>query len=436
MTQPSVVKSALPAAVAGLARRRDRAFGDGAELFYDAPVHIERGDGVWLYDVDGTRYLDLYNNVPCVGHANPRVASAVGEQMATLNVHSRYLHAAAVEYAERVVGLHDDGFESMVTACSGTEANEVAVMMARTATGARGIICTDSTYHGNSLQIGAMTSLPVGETRHGVRSITAPETYRPPRPGWSVDDLCDHYVAELESTIEGLERDGLGFAALMICPIFANEGLPDVPAGYLRRAVDVVHDAGGLVIADEVQAGFCRTGSWWGYQYQAIPPDIVTMGKPMGNGVPVSGVVASHELVTAFRSAHHYFNTYAASPIQAAAGNAVIDEIVDRDLRSSVVAAGTRLLEGLTACSDPRIGDVRGRGLFLAVEWVVPGTTEPDPTGAHAMVEELKRRGMLVGTDGPHASVIKIRPPLVFGVEHADLFLDAFAAALTALPAE
>ncbi len=415
-----------------LRRRRDAVFGSNARLFYDTPLHLERGEGVWLFDVDGTRYLDLYNNVPCVGHGNPRVAQAIGEQSATLNVHNRYLHDAAIDYAERLLRLHHPQLESMVMACSGTEAIEVAFMMARAVTGNAGVICTDATYHGNSTQVRAMNGLPAGSTRENMWAISTPQLFRPIEPGLSEAELGDRHLDELATTIDRMNESGDGVAALIMCSILANEGLPTPPAGLLHRAAGMVRDAGGIVIADEVQAGFARSGNWWGYQTSGFEPDIVVMGKPMGNGVPVSAAASSHEVVSTFRERCRYFNTYASSPLQAAAGGAVLDEIIDRDLVAQVAHVGAHLKAGLSALqtSEPRMGDVRGHGLFLGVDWVRPGTTEPDAAGAARMVEALKLKGMLIGQNGQHHNVLKIRPPLVFGIEHADRFLEAFGAAL------
>lgn len=403
-----------------LARHR-AALGLDAPLFYDEPLHIVRGEGVSLFDVNGDRYLDLYNNVPCVGHANPRVVEAIASQAGTLNVHSRYLNDGVVELAERLAELHGDGLESTVFTCSGTEANEVAVMAARAATGNEGVIVTDATYHGNLADIKRMTRLPVGDVRGQIRSFSVPDTFRP-----TGDPL-----GEIARAIEQFHADRVGVAALMVCPIFANEGLPIPYDGVLTEACDMVRAAGGLVVADEVQAGHARTGDWWGYEKVGISPDIAVMGKPMGNGVPVAATISSHDIISRFRTTHRYFNTFAASPLQAAAASVVLDEIEERDLRSSVSAVGSRVRSEVTQIDDPRIGQVRGHGLFVGIDWVHPGTTDPDPGGAKAMVEALKERRMLIGTDGRHNSVLKIRPPLVFGHDNADEFLDAFRDALT-----
>ncbi len=410
--------------------------GHHAPLFYDEPVELVSGEGVWLEAADGTRYLDLYNNVPCVGHANPRVAAALAEQATVLNVHSRYLHPSVIDYAERLVGLHHDGIESVVLACSGSEATEMALTMARTLTGNRGLIGTDATYHGNTSLVSKLTALPVGVDRGGVRSIATPQLFRPIEDGLTEAELGQRHLDQLAATIDQLQADGLGVAGIMLCSILANEGLPQVPSGWFAAAAEMVRAAGGLVIADEVQAGFARSGRWWGYDTSGFVPDIVCMGKPMGNGLPLSAVAASNEAITGFRRKHRYFNTFAASPMQAAAGMAVIDEITDRQLVASVASVGARLQAALREIQpdDPRMGDVRGHGLFIGIDWVTPGTTEPDVAGAARMVEALKARGILLGKAGQHGNVLKIRPPLVLESEHADLFLDAFVDACSELP--
>lgn len=405
-----------------------------APLFYEEPIELIRGEGVWLFDIDGKRYLDLYNNVPCVGHANPRVAKAMHDQASTLNVHSRYLHEGVVAYTERLADLHHDELSSVVLTCTGSEANEVAIMMARAATGKRGIICTDATYHGNTAEVSKLTRLPVGTERRGVRSISTPQLYRPIEAGCTEAELCELHLAQLDETITALDADGSGFAGLLLCSILANEGLPNAPAGFFERATAMVHAAGGMVIADEVQAGFARSGSWWGYETNDFVPDIAVMGKPMGNGLPIAAVAAPHQVVTGFRRKHRYFNTFAASPLQAAVGSAVIDEIEDRQLvaQAGEVGDAMRGRARELQATDARIGDVRGTGLFTGIDWVHPGTTEPDVDGAAAMVEAMKTRGVLMGKAGEHGNVLKMRPPLVFGHEHVEVIVEALSESIAA----
>ncbi|WP_421997725.1 aspartate aminotransferase family protein [Reyranella sp.] len=421
-----------------LAARRDRALGAGAPLFYDRPIHIVRGEGTYLFDAEGRRYVDMYNNVPCVGHANPHVVEAMARQQATLNVHSRYLHEGIVALAERLAALHGPAIESVVFSCSGTEANEVALRIARGATGRQGIVCTNATYHGNSEAVGKMTRIGEapgsGHNSQGdVRAIPFPETLRPLVPGASEAELAEAYLERLRGVIRGFEEDGTGFAGLIVCSIFANEGLPDVPAGFMARAAEMVRAAGGLVIADEVQAGYARTGRWWGYEGAGFTPDIVVTGKPMGNGLPLAATAASKALVDGFRARTRYFNTFASSPLQAAVGMAVLD-VIERDgLLDNVARVGAALKAAL-AERKPRcaaIGDVRGHGLFIGVEMVKGGDAlDPDPEQAIAVVNRLKDRGFLTSNAGAFRNVVKIRPPLVFARHDADAFLEAFDATI------
>jgi 4-aminobutyrate aminotransferase-like enzyme len=403
--------------------------GAGAPLFYREPLHIVRGEGAYLFDAAGRRYVDMYNNVPCVGHAHPRIVEAMAAQQATLNVHSRYLHEGILELAERITGLHGERMESVVFSCTGTEANEVALRMARAATGRRGIVCSDAAYHGTSEAVGKLTHVHRRTPERGteVRAFPFPQTYRPLADG-PLDQLRDRYLDRLQAAIDDLTNDGVGFAGLLVCPIFANEGLPTVPDGFMPRAAEIARAAGGVVIADEVQAGYCRTGRWWGYEVAGFEPDIVVTGKPMGAGLPLAGTTASRDLVETFRGTG-YFNTFASSPLQGAVGKAVIDIIEQEDLRQNVATVGAHLIEGLKEIQPhyPVMGDVRGHGLFVGVDLVEdPVTKAPDRDGAANVVNALKDRGFLTGSAGALGNVVKMRPPLVFSAADADAFLAAF----------
>ena len=417
-----------------LLARRDDALGAGAPLFYRTPLHIVRGEGVHLFDADGRRYVDMYNNVPCVGHANARVAEAMARQQATLNVHSRYLHEGIVAFAERLASLHGPAIESVVFSCSGTEAVEVAIRMARFATGRRGVVCTDATYHGNSELVGGLTRLgPLQPENPEVRTFPFPEKFRPLTPAAGEAELADAYLARLGGAIEALEDSGAGFAALIVCSIFANEGLPEVPRGFMARAAAMTRAAGGLVIADEVQAGYGRTGRWWGYDVTGFTPDIVVTGKPMGGGLPLAATAASRPLVEGFRAKTRYFNTFASSPLQAAVGMAVLDEIEDKGLIANAGAVGGALKADLRerTAGAVRIGEVRGEGLFIGIEMVADRDSKaPDREAAIDLVEWLKARGFLTSNAGAFGNVVKIRPPLVFSHDNAAEFLAAFDPAL------
>ena len=425
--------------------RRKRVLGGRMPLFYNEPLHLVRGDGVHLFDVDGRRFVDMYNNVPCVGHANERVVAAMSSQQATLNVHSRYLHDGVVELAERLTGLHSNPLhghapanvgpiESAIFACSGTEAVEIAMTTARLATGKRGIICSNATYHGNTETVIQLTRAARQPERcPEIRAIPFPETFRPiaTPAGTAPSDtaVVDAYLDHLREAIADLERSGVGFAGLILCSILANEGLPDIPDGYMARASQIVRDAGGIVIADEVQAGYGRAGTWWGYSVSGLEPAIVVTGKPMGNGLPLSAVAMSADLVDCFRRNTRYFNTFASSPLQAAVGLAVIDEIEDRSLCEHAATVGAHLKSALTERLPARrwLGDVRGTGLFIGVEMVTdPETDRPDADRAVDVVNRLKDKGFLTSNAGAHNNVLKIRPPLVFGRSEADDFLAAF----------
>ena len=412
-----------------LLRRRERLLGAGAPLFYREPVHIVRGDGVAVFDHSGRRYVDMYNNVPCVGHCHPHVVQAISAQAATLNVHSRYLHEGILDYAERLAERHHDGIESVVFTCTGTEANEVALMMARLATGGRGIVCTNAAYHGNSAAVRQLTR-PKDNTGE-VRSIPFPETYR-----CEAQDPLNWHLDRLREVIESFKRDGIPFAGMLVCPILANEGLPNIPPGFMAEAAQLVRAAGGLFIADEVQAGLGRTGQWWGYETQNVQPDIVVMGKPLGAGVPVAATAASRELVETFRRGSGYFNTFAASPLQAAAGNAVLNVIENERLCANVAAVGETLRNALGELQGgcAAMGDVRGHGLFIGIEWVQDqASKKPDRAGAVRVVHAMKDRGFLIGNAGAFGSVVKIRPPLVFSPADAAAFLAAFEDTLNEL---
>jgi 4-aminobutyrate aminotransferase-like enzyme len=413
-----------------LQRRRDRALGSGAELFYDTPIEIVRGDGVYLFDSDGRRYVDMYNNVPVVGHANAAVVKAMAEQQAAVNVHSRYLHEGIVAFAERLTGLYHDDIESVIFSCSGTEAVEVAIQMARVVTGQRGIVCTDATYHGNTELVGSMSYLGDDPPQTGdIRAFPFPDLYRPLQEGLSEEALCDAYLDRVTACIHSLKAEGNGFAALIMCSIFANEGPTEIPSSFMAKVTDIAHKEGGLVIADEVQSGYGRTGCWWGYEKTNYVPDIVVTGKPMGNGLPISATASRKEYVDAFRAEKDYFNTCAATPLQAAVGMAVLDEIERLALVRNAAEVGERLTADLSKRIDQHdaIGDVRGYGLFLSVEMVEDSVSKrPDAKLALLLSDRLKDRGFLTSYSGKYSNVLKIRPPLVFSQANADDFLLAF----------
>lgn len=413
-----------------LLTRRNRVFGAGSPLFYRQPIELVRGRGVEVFDADGRRYIDMYNNVPCVGHANPRVVEAIRAAQSTLNVHSRYLHEDIVQLGERLVSRHGDPIESVVFSCSGTEAVEVAFGMARLATGHRGIVGTNATYHGNSQAVIQLSRAGHdGADTPDVATFPFPERYRPIAEGLDDEALADLYLERLADAISQLHASPAGFAGMILCSILANEGLPEIPDGFMARAAALVRRKGGVVIADEVQAGYCRTGHWNGADVTGFDADIVVNGKPMGNGVPLAATSASREMVERFRAGTRYFNTFASSPLQAAAGLAVLDEIEDRGLCEQVGRVGAMLKQQLHQRLDTAtwLGDVRGHGLFVGVE-MVDDLGAPDASRAVDVVNGLKERGFLASNAGAFGNVLKLRPPLVFGDAEAEEFLVAFDA--------
>lgn len=410
-----------------LITRRNRLLGSKAPLFYDDPLHIVRGEGVWLFDSDNKRYLDCYNNVPSVGHCHPAVVEALCDQASKLNVHTRYLHENILDYAERLLAKFDPSLNKIMLVCTGSEANDQALRMARNHTGKQGIVCTNATYHGNTTAVVKLSTIfgSADDVSDDVCMVDWPDTYR------TIDNLqgeamIDAYAAQVSLAIDVLEERGVGLAGMMACPIFANEGLPIAPERYLRKAIGLVRDAGGLYLADEVQAGFGRTGRWWGHEESGVTPDIITLGKPMGAGHPIAGLVARGELVDAFLENEGYFNTFGGNPVSCAVGNAVIDVLENENLVENAGLVGQIVLTGLgdlMSCYE-FIGDVRGSGLFFGVDIVSERKHKtPDAKAAKRIVNQMRDKGVLMSKIGEHDNVLKIRPPLCFTSENAELLL-------------
>ncbi|MDF8359252.1 aspartate aminotransferase family protein [Ensifer adhaerens] len=423
---------------ADLIARRERLLGRNMSLFYEEPVHLVRGEGVWLFDADGRRYLDCYNNVPHVGHCHPRVTEAIARQASTLNTHTRYLHEGILDYVERLTATFDKSLDAAILTCTGSEANDVALRMAQAVTGKTGVIATDHTYHGNTAAVSQLSTRmpPVGGFGGHVRHVPAPDSYRPlgGEPG---DAFAAAFTAKVEEAIASLEQSPHGFSALIIDPFFANEGFPELPWEFLDGAVAAVRKAGGLVIADEVQPGFGRTGGhMWGHQKAGIVPDIVTLGKPMGNGHPIGGVIAGADTLNAFRKAFRYFNTFGGNPVSCAAAMAVLDVIESEKLIENAAAVGAYAKAGLARLADKHdvIGDIRGSGLFFGAE-LVTDRSEKTPASdlATKVINGMRERGVLMGKLGIHQCTTKIRPPMPFTRDNADLMLSMLDDVLSGL---
>lgn len=421
-----------------LLERRFRVLGHRATLFYDPPLHIVRGEGVWLIAADGRRYLDAYNNVPHVGHCHPRVVDAIHKQSSTLNIHSRYLDEVMVRYLERLTAKFDPALSMAALCCSGSEANELALRIARQCTGGRGVLVTDFSYHGNTAALSEISTAYIGAARPGkyVRTFHAPDPYRD-RQGRDDASLAKIYASEVKRQIEAFAEDEVKFAALVLCTALSSEGLPELPRGFMAQAIEYVHDAGGVFIADEVQAGFGRFGEWmWGHELLDVRPDIVTLGKPMGNGHPLAGVISTSELIERFSRETMYFGTFAGNPVSCAAGMAVLDVLEDEGLLTNATIVGHYLIRGLRELQSKHtvIGDVRGKGLFIGVELVKDRQSKaPSRDLVREVLNSMRRDGVLIGSTAPGHNVLKIRPPMPFSKANADQLVDALDKVLSAL---
>ncbi|MCC8943640.1 aspartate aminotransferase family protein [Bradyrhizobium sp. Arg62] len=418
--------SSIDPALGEAVQRRLRSFGKASVLFYQEPIRMARAEGVYMFDVDGRRYLDLYNNVPSVGHSHPRVVEAISRQAGLLSTHTRYLNDVVDGYAERLLATFPRGIDHLVLTCTGSEANDLALRVAKVTTGRMGFIVTETAYHGNSAAVTDVSpsSRPGQPLPPHVRAVPAPEMYRNP-----VGDRGQRFADSVAAAITDLERSGFGFAALLVDTIFSSDGIHADPAGFLAPTVKLVHERQGLFIADEVQPGFGRTGAaMWGFARHGVVPDIVTMGKPMGNGFPMGGVAMRAALLDRFAAEVKYFNTFGGNPVAAAAGLAVLDVIEDEGLMQNAREVSRHLMDGLREIGNRHmtIGDVRGAGLFIGLELVRDrDSKEPAPELASLLINRLRRRGILIGAAGPFGSTLKIRPPLCFGKDHADMFITA-----------
>jgi 4-aminobutyrate aminotransferase-like enzyme len=415
-----------------LIARRERVLGPAYRLFYQEPVHVVRGEGVWLYDPAGEAYLDVYNNVASVGHCHPHVVQALADQAAVLNTHTRYLNESVVAYAERLTALFPAPLSQAMFTCTGSEANDLALRIARANTGGMGVVVTELAYHGVTQAIAELSPSLGQYVKLGdhVRTVPAPRA----RKGEAGGDVGARFAADVTRAFDDLRASGVKPSALLVDTIFSSDGVYPDPAGFLAPAVEAAHAAGALFIADEVQAGFGRTGdALWGFQRHGVSPDLVTMGKPMGNGHPMAGVVARPEVLAAFARTSRYFNTFGGNPVSCAVGMAVLDVIEGEGLQANAAEVGGYLKAQIAALAAdfPIIADVRGAGFFLGVEFAQDG--RPATEAAARVVNGLRQRRVLISATGPGANILKIRPPLVFGRDHADLFVTALRETLDGL---
>ena len=415
---PQAAGPSDPRLAHALARRRATA-GTASVLFYREPLEVVRGEGTWLYAADGRRYLDVYNNVPSVGHCHPHVVEAIARQSAMLSTHTRYLGQVVDTYAERLLGTFPGGLDNLVMTCTGTESNDMALRIASAVTGAEGVVVTRTAYHGNSAAVSAISpsSAMAKPLAPHVRVIDLPA---------NTPEAGHLFARALMAAIADLQAAGHGISALIADTIFSSDGVFADPPGFLAEAVDAVRAAGGLFIADEVQPGFGRTGRMWGFARHGVVPDIVTMGKPMGNGYPMGGVVTRPEFLARFCEENGYFNTFGGNTVAAAAGMAVLEVIEEEGLVENAARVGDHLRAGLRdlAGRHDRIAEIRGAGLFTGLDLVDPQSGAPDAETTVAAINGLKDEGVLIGAAGLNGNTLKIRPPLCFGVAEADLFVE------------
>jgi len=456
-------------------RRRQEHLGPNLSVAYARPLKIVRGLRQFLYDQEGQPYLDAVNNVPHVGHCHPRVVEAGRRAMAVLNTNTRYLHDSLVDYAERLVATLPEPLSVVYFVCSGSEANELALRMARAHTGRRDVVVVEGGYHGNT---SAMVDLspykfdgPGGEgPRPWVHKTLMPDPYRGPfralpgeeagrastsagssapalpssstapsgrlrpwsrRGGETLDleylpmaELGPRYALQLRDVLRRMEEEGHEPAAFFCEPLMGCGGQIVLPQGYLAAASQYIREAGGVCVADEVQVGFGRVGThFWAFEAQGVVPDIVTLGKPMGNGHPMGAVITTPGIAASFNTGMEYFNTFGGNPVSCAIGMAVLDVLDEEGLQENARAVGHRLLEGLRDLMGhhPLIGDVRGLGLYLGVELVEdPEYRIPATAAAHRVKERFRDFRVLLSTDGPDDNVLKIKPPMVFTLQDAD----------------
>ena len=411
-----------------IVKRRASLLGPAYKLFYANPVRIVRGEGVHLFDADGQSYLDAYNNVPSVGHCHPRVVDAIARQAATLNTHTRYASELILDYAERLLGTYPAEVGQVMFTCTGSEAVDLALRIARFRTGGEGVVITANAYHGVTAAAAEISpslgpAVPLGR---------AVWTVAPPEP----QDHGEAFAGRVRDAIADMNRHGVRLAAFIADSLFSSDGIRPDPAGFLRPVVTAAHEAGGLYIADEVQPGFGRTGAaMWGFQRHGIVPDLAVMGKPMGNGMPIAGVAARPEILDEFGHKIRYFNTFGGNSVCIAAAAAVLDVIETEGLRQNALAVGAYLRDTLEAIAKdtPRISAVRGCGLYAAADFTDPATGEPDGDAAIRVVNGLRDRRVLISATGPDGSSLKIRPPLPFARPHVDRLAEALTDTLRTL---
>ena len=403
---------------------RSKHLGPSLSVSYDDPLHIVRGEGQYLFDAKGNRYLDCVNNIQHVGHCHPKIVEAAEQQYKKLNTNTRYLDETIVKYAKNITSTLPDGLDVCFFTNSGSEANDLALRLVRQFTGDKATIVLDGAYHGHLSSL-----IEISPYKHNgpggngspnfVYTLPMPDSFRGKYRGV---DCGEKYVQEMQTTINEIESKGKKVSTFIAEALMGCGGQLILPKGFLKEAFDLVRSANGVCIADEIQIGFGRVGShFWGFETEGVVPDIVTMGKSMGNGHPLSAVVTTREIADSFNNGMEYFNSFGGNAVSCAVGQAVLDVIKEEGLQENALEVGIYLLNQLQNLQNHHdlIGEVRGKGLFIGIE-LVKDDLVPADAEAQTIVNQMKNIGFLLSTDGPNHNIIKIKPPLVFNKKNAD----------------
>jgi len=423
-----------------LVARRKATLGPTYQNFYDEPLHLVRGSGTKLWDVNGRQYIDSYNNVPSVGHCHPHVVEALCKQAGTLNTHTRYLHSTIVELGEMLIERMPGDIDTCIFTCTGSESNDLATQIARHVTGNQGMVVTESSYHGVTELTRRLStdSYPAQDRPDWLAVIEPPNLYRGPYRR-DDPDAGQKYLAQACEQLDLLEQRGHRPAAVMIDLVWDSNGPLVAPPDYLLGLCAEVRKRGGLVIADEVQAGYCRSGEhWWTSDVYGLKPDFLTCGKPMGAGHPLSLMATTRAIIDEYSRQYHYFNTFGGNPVSAAVGKAVIEVIEAEGLLQNAHDTGAYLEAGLRelATRHEAIGDVQGRGLFWGLDMVNDAASMAPFSEAQMrhLGSLIVEQGVITGTSGRYGQTLKLRPPLVFSRDDAEQTLAAIDHALRQMP--
>ena len=403
---------------------RSKHLGPSLSLSYDEPLHIVYGKRQYLFDAEGNRYLDCVNNIQHVGHCHPKVVEAAQKQYKKLNTNTRYLDETIVTYAKNITATLPDGLDVCFFVNSGSEANDLALRLVRQYTGQKATIILDGAYHGHLCSL-----IEISPYKHNgpggkgppnfVYTLPMPDSFRGKYQGVNCGDK---YIEEMQTIINEIHKKGKGVSTFIVEALMGCGGQLILPKGFLKKTFDLVREAGGLCISDEIQIGFGRVGTnFWGFETEGVIPDIVTMGKSMGNGHPLSAVVTTRKIADSFNNGMEYFNSFGGNAVSCAVGQAVLDVIKGEGLQENALEVGGYLLNQLKNLQNnyDLIGEVRGRGLFIGIE-LVKDKLVPAAIEARNIVNHLKDKGILLSVDGPDHNVIKIKPPLVFNKENSD----------------